>query len=70
MARKRITATNETATGRNTHFHDNYTGKNMTRKQFVNEIKKGNYSDYHTRKIHGIETPVSNPDKSTNNNLG
>lgn len=70
MARKRITATNETTTGRNTHFRDNYTGKNMTRKQLVNNIKKGNYSGYHIRKIHGIETPVSNPDKSKNNNLG
>ncbi len=70
MARKRITVTNETNTGRNTNFRDNYTGKNMTRNQFVNEINNGNYENYHIRTINGVETPVSNPDKSRNNNLG
>lgn len=70
MARKRITVTNETDTGRNTNFHDNYTDKNMTRNQFVKEINNGNYPNYHVRIINGVETPVSNPDKSTNNNLG
>ena len=34
----------------------------------VSEI--GNYEHYHVREINGIKTPVSNPDKSTNNNLG
>lgn len=70
MSRKRITVTNETDTGRNTNFHDNYTDKNMTRNQFVKEINNGNYPNYHVRIINGVETPVSNPDKSTNNNLG
>jgi hypothetical protein len=69
MARKRVRVTNENSTGRNEKFHDNYTGADMTRKQFVNEINKGNYSNYHVRKINGVDTPVSNPDKSTNNNL-
>ncbi|MZK53446.1 hypothetical protein [Clostridium beijerinckii] len=70
MARKRITVTQETNTGRNTKFHDNYTGANMTRPQFVNQIQSGNYNNYHVRKINGVKTPVSNPDGSTNNNLG
>ncbi|MDG5852487.1 hypothetical protein [Clostridium beijerinckii] len=70
MSRKRITVTQETNTGRNTKFHDNYTGANMTRNQFVNQIKSGNYTNYHVRDINGVQTPVSNPDKSTNNNLG
>ncbi|NRT76310.1 DUF3892 domain-containing protein [Clostridium beijerinckii] len=70
MARKRITVTQETNTGRNTKFHDNYTGTNMTRPQFVNQIQSGNYNNYHVRKINGVKTPVSNPDGSTNNNLG
>jgi len=70
MSRKRVTVTNETSTGRNTNFHDNYTNVDMTRQQFVNEINKGNYNNYHVSKINGVDTPVSNPDKSTNNNLG
>lgn len=67
---KRITVTKETTTGRNVSFHDNYTGRNMNRSQFVREIGKGNYSNYHIRNINGIPTPVSNPDGSVNNNLG
>lgn len=42
----------------------------MNRVQFVREIDKGNYSNYHIRNINGISTPVSNPDGSINNNLG
>lgn len=67
---KRISVTYESNTGRNERFHDNYTGRNMTRNQFVNQIKQGNYENYHVREINGILTPVSNPDKSRNNNLG
>lgn len=67
---KRVTVTNQTSSGRNTKFHDNHTGKDMTRSQFVNQIKQGNYDNYHIRTINGIETPVSNPDNSSNNNLG
>ena len=69
MARKRVTVTGEGNTGRNQKFHDNYTGADMTRKQFVQEINQGNYKNYHVRNINGIDTPVSNPDSSTNNNL-
>lgn len=67
---KRISVTRENSNGRNETFHDNYTGVNMTRTQFVNEIIKGNYDNYHVRIINGVPTPVSNPDSSTNNNLG
>lgn len=70
MANKRITVTNETDTGRNTNFHDNRTGDDMTRQQFVDKIKQGKYPNYHVRDINGVETPVSNPDPDTNNNLG
>ena len=70
MAFKRITVIQENSTGRNEKFHDNLKNKNMTRGEFVKEIKKGNYDDFHIRKINGIETPVSNPDSSENNNLG
>lgn len=70
MSRPRITVTSEDDNGRNQFFHDNYKGNDMTREQFVNEIKVGNYTHYHVRNINGIDTPCSNPDKSQNNNLG
>ena len=66
---KRIKVTHEEDSGRNTNFHDNFTGNDMTRQEFVNEIKSGNYPNYHIRNINGIETPVSNPDPNKNNNL-
>lgn len=69
MARKKVTVTKESNTGRNLRFRDNYNGNEMSRSAFVGKIKKGNYDNFHIRKINGIETPVSNPDKSKNNNL-
>ena len=67
---KRVSVTNQNSTGRNTHFRDNYTGAEMNRPQFVKQIRNGNYDNYHVRIINGVATPVSNPDRSTNNNLG
>lgn len=67
---KRITVTSESSTGRNTKFHDNYNGNNMTRAGFVKKIESGDYSHYHIRVLNEVKTPVSNPDKSTSNNLG
>ncbi len=32
---KRVKVTQENSSGRNTKFHDNFTGKDMTRNQFV-----------------------------------
>ena len=69
MARKRIKVTEESDSGRNQKFHDNHTGEDMTRKQFVSKVEADEYSNYHIRKINGIKTPVSNPDKSKANNL-
>ena len=66
---KRIKVTQESNTGRNQKFHDNFTGVDMTRAKFVREIKNGNYDNYHVRNINGIDTPVSNPDATRNNNL-
>lgn len=67
---KRVTVTKETSSGRNVKFRDNANNKDMTRSQFVKEIQKGNYDSYHVREINGLKTPVSNPDKSSKNNLG
>jgi hypothetical protein len=66
---KRVTVTHESDSGRNLGFHDNYNGDNMTRREFVREIKNGEYENYHVRVINGIETPCSNPDNSARNNL-
>ena len=68
MPRKRVTVTQESDSGRNQQFHDNYTGADMSRAGFVREIESWNYDNYHVRRINGVKTPVSNPD-STNNNL-
>ena len=67
---KRVSVTRESDSGRNERFHDNYTGANMTRNQFVSQIKNGNYDNQHVRNINDIPTPCSNPDKSSKNNLG
>ncbi len=69
MPKKRITVTQESDTGRNKKFHDNKTGEDLTRAQLVKKIEKGEYEDYHVRKINNVKTPVSNPDSSKNNNL-
>ena len=70
MAHKNIRVVQESSTGRNQKFIDTNNGKTMTRAQFSNEIKQGHYQGYHVRKINGLNTPVSNPDKSAKNNLG
>ncbi|ALJ30799.1 hypothetical protein AKUA1202_04880 [Apilactobacillus kunkeei] len=67
---KRVSVTDQTDTGRNTAFHDNYTNTNMSRQQFVNAIKNGIYPKYMVKNINGVPTPVSKPDRTTNNNLG
>lgn len=67
---KRISVTAQSRSGRNQRFKDNSRKRSMTRNTFVQKIEKGQYPNYHIRKINGIKTPVSNPDKSTNNNLG
>lgn len=66
---KRVTVTSESESGRNLMFHDNRTGKNMSRTQFVKAIEQDYYNDYHVRKINGVKTPVSNPDGRERNNL-
>ena len=68
--RKRISVTEESESGRNLAFVDNVSGFEMSRKQFVEAIRKGEYDDYHVRVIIGIPTPCSNPDEYKGNNLG
>lgn len=68
--RKRITVVSETRAGRNIRFRDNRTGRVMSRPELVKRIEGGQYKHYHIRKIGGLKTPVSNPDRSKGNNLG
>jgi len=70
MANKRVKVTIESDSGRNHRFHDNRTGQDMSRSDFVRQIEQGKYPNYHVREINDQKTPVSNPDKSENNNLG
>ena len=69
MAKKRVIVIKENKTGRNKKFRDNKTGEEMSRANFVKKIKDDKYPNYHIRNINNIDTPVSNPDSSTNNNL-
>ncbi len=69
MPYKRVDVTQKSESGRNQQFHDNRTGANMTRAQFVQQIEIGNYRNYHVRKINGTKTPASNPDGIQDSNL-
>lgn len=66
---KRIEVLKENENGRNIKFRDNYTREEMTRRQFVREIERGNYKEYHIRIINDVKTPVSNPNKNEKDNL-
>lgn len=68
--KKNIRVTSESSSGRNKKFLDPSTNRTMTRAQFADKIENGKYSGYHVRKINGLRTPVSNPDRSEGNNLG
>ena len=59
----KIKVTKQSPTGRNEKFE-------ISRADLVKQIKSGQQPDYHIRKINGVDTPCSNPDKSKNNNLG
>lgn len=67
---KPVKVTDESDSGRNLRFRDPNSGEEMTRPQFVREIERGNYPDYHVREIDGIKTPCSNPNASERDNLG
>lgn len=71
MAKKpRLEVIQESDSGRNERFKDNKKGTELSRAQAVKEIKQGNIEGYHVRKVNGVATPVSNPNKSENDNLG
>jgi hypothetical protein len=55
---------------RNIDFVDTITGRAMTRAEFVDAIRAGQYPDYYVRSINGLSTPVSKPNATTDDNLG
>lgn len=66
---KSVRVTSEDDSGRNQRFHDDKSGKNMSRTEFVKQVEASKFPDYHVRKVNGLKTPVSNPDKSESSNL-
>ena len=58
MKNHRVKVIQEDDSGRNERFKDCTSGNEMTRNQFVREIKKGNYEEYYVRKINGFDCPV------------
>lgn len=68
--RPRLEVTKESDSGRNQRFRDTRTGEEMSRAETVRRIRSGEYDDYHVRKVNGLPTPVSNPNRSENDNLG
>jgi hypothetical protein len=66
---KNIRTIDESESGRNIRFENIKTGEEMTRSQFVNRIKNGEFPDYYVRKMNGLDTPISKPDGTENNNL-
>ncbi|MER2010242.1 MAG: hypothetical protein ABS939_22645 [Psychrobacillus sp.] len=68
MVDKKITVMSEDKNGRNQTFKvgNGY----LNREQLSQSIKNGNHPNYHVRNINGLDTPVSNPDKFSGNNLG
>lgn len=65
---KNIKVVQESPTGRNQKFQDG--PRVITRPEFIKEIRQGEQPGYHERKVNGVPTPVSNPDRSKKNNLG
>lgn len=65
---KNVRVTRESDTGRNTRFQQG--NREMSREQFVREINQGKHPEYHVRRVNGVPTPASNPDKRKSNNLG
>ena len=66
---KPIVVLKEDKKGRNELFFDLVKNVPLTREEFVTAIEAGSYPGYTVKVIHGIATPVSNPDGRQTNNL-
>jgi hypothetical protein len=69
MANKKITVVRETSTGLNTVF--SVPGQDeVTRGRLATQVEAGRHPGYHVRRVDGVRIIASNPDGSTDNNLG
>lgn len=68
LAGKNVRVTKESESGRNQRFQVG--NRNISRAEFVKEIKQGRHPEYHVREVNDVPTPASNPDRSKSNNLG
>lgn len=66
---KPVIVLTEDVKGRNQSFCDLVKGKVFSKDEFIAEIEAKNYPGYAVKIIHGIPTPVSNPDGRRSNNL-
>ena len=69
MSGRKITVTSETESGRNTRFNLSGQGE-VSRQTLVQQIRAGKHDNYHVRIINGPAKPVSNPNGSSDDNLG
>lgn len=69
MPRKKISVTRETDSGLNTHFSVPGRGE-MTRGRLASEVEAGLHDGYHVRRVDGRRIIASNPNGSTDDNLG
>lgn len=69
-AHKSVIVLKESATGLNEVFYDFVKEKMMSRDEFNDEIKSGNYEGYKVIEKGSVSFPVSKPDGIAANNLG
>ena len=65
---KPIVVLKEDKNGRNELFFDLVKNIPLNREEFIRAIETGGYPDYTVKNIHGVPTPVSNPDGRQTNN--
>lgn len=68
-ASKTVIVLKADANGRNEIFYDLKKLRIMSCAEFVDQIRAGSYPGYAVKTIHGVATPVSNPDGRKTNNL-
>ncbi len=66
---KPVIVVSEGDTGRNELFVDTVSGVILDRASFLEKIESGEYPGYQVAKIDDLPTPMSKPDRSTENNL-
>ncbi|TRD23470.1 hypothetical protein [Palleronia caenipelagi] len=69
MSKKKISVISESRTGLNQVF--DVLGQGAVRRgELANQVERGRHQGYHVRRVNGHRVIASNPDGSTDNNLG